>query len=497
MKQKDQLHDLIIALTQNEKRFFKIYASRHTIGDKNNYVKLFEVIEKLVEYDEEKLRTKIKYEPFEGHLSAAKNYLYNMILECLDIYHKDSSIDRQISKYINIARVLSEKRLDDQSIKMIEKAHKLSEKYNRFENIIALSFLRKNIGFDRDIISEENLKEYYESSFIALKKLNAILEFSKIRDELLLQRRRKGSIKNKEELLSIKAYYDNPYFRDASKINSLDANIYYLLSKIEHAIISNDDKRSRIYIRKLISVFDLHVDNIADNIKQYIYVLNVYIGYRLYLDDRNEANSFLNKIISIPLLIGEKAVTNDVKVKIFEVYYSCLTDVALAFKDYENAIPHILQAEKELEKFEKQMTPSFNLVMKSNIACVYFGAGNYKQCLKWCNLVINDAPQYREDLFYTVRILNLINHFELGNQLILPSLIKSTFRYLYKRNRVYQFERIFLKYFRLFIKTDIKSEQTLLFIQFRIELIPLLDNKFENLIFRDIDIIGWIDRKIN
>lgn len=89
------------------------------------------------------------------------------------------------------------------------------------------------------------------------------------------------------------------------------------------------------------------------------------------------------------------------------------------------------------------------------------------------------------------------NHFELGNQLILPSLIKSTFRYLYKRNRVYQFERIFLKYFRLFIKTDIKSEQTLLFIQFRIELIPLLDNKFENLIFRDIDIIGWIDRKIN
>lgn len=103
MKKRDALYDLIKSLTQNEKRYFKIYASRHTIGKENKYVKLFESIDKLNNYDEAKLKAKIKKESFAGHLAASKNYLYNLILECLDIYHKDSSIDRQISKYINIA----------------------------------------------------------------------------------------------------------------------------------------------------------------------------------------------------------------------------------------------------------------------------------------------------------------------------------------------------------------------------------------------------------
>src|SRR5687768_5480777 len=102
MKKTSTLHNLIKSLTQNEKRVFKIFATRHVVNDKNNYVKLFESIERLDKYDENKLRNKIKTEPFSRYLPAAKNYLYNLILECLDIYHRDSSIDRQISKYINI-----------------------------------------------------------------------------------------------------------------------------------------------------------------------------------------------------------------------------------------------------------------------------------------------------------------------------------------------------------------------------------------------------------
>ena len=250
----------------------------------------------------------------------------------MDIYHKDSSIDRQISKHINIARVLSEKKLDEQSIKVIQKAQMLSEEYNRFENIIALSLLQKNIGFNRDTISAEQLNAYYQKAFSALGRLNAKIEFNRTRDELLLQRRRKGPVKNEEELMQLKTFHDNPYFRNISRINSFDANIYYLLSKIEHAIISIDKRRGRAYTLKLIFLFESNVNRITDNINQYIYVLNVFIGQRLYMN-RDEANNILKKLISIPQLIGEKAVTNDVKVKIFEVYYTCMTDIALAFTE--------------------------------------------------------------------------------------------------------------------------------------------------------------------
>ncbi len=494
MKKKEALYDLIKSLTQNEKRFFKIYASRHTIGEKNNYVKLFESIDKQSSYDEQKIRK--NNNSVSGHFSAEKNYLYNLILECLDSYHKDSSIDRQISKYINVARVLAEKKLDEQSVKIIEKAKKLSEEYNRFENIISLTALQKNTGFNRDTITNEELGNYYSEIFLSLHQLNIKLEFNKIHDELLLQRRRMGPVKNAEELKDLKKFYNQPYFRHASSINSFDANIFYLLAKIEYSRILRDNKKCRTYCLKLLSLFHLHVNRIADNINQYIYLLNVFIVEGLYQGRREEADASLERLISIPSLTGEKTITNDVKVKLFEVYYTCKTDIAIKFRDYESALPDIPTIERELEKMEGLMTPSFNLVLKSNIACVYFGAGQYKQSLKWCNKIMNDPPEYRQDIFYIVQMLYLLIHFELGNQLILPSLMKSTYRNLYKRQRVYQFENIFLKYLRLFLRAETKKDQKLLFIQFREDLVPLIDNKFENLVFTDIDIMGWIDKRI-
>lgn len=496
MKTKNALHELIRSLTQNEKRYFKIYASRHTIAEKNNYVKLFEAIEKQKDYDEDKLRSKIRNESFKNHFAVAKNYLYNLILECLDIYHKNSSIDRQLSKYTNIARVLADKKLDKQSIKLLEKAKKLSIIYNRFENIILLTTLRKNIDFDRDTITVNDLQQYYQDIFLALDQLHSKIEYAKVRDLLLIQRRRKGPAKNEEEYSFLTTFNNNLYFKDSKHINSIDSTIYYMLAKIEYARIARDKKKGKIFTQKLISLFDNNPNRISDNLNSYIYTLNVFVVERLYDASREEASNILKKILSIPSLIEKRLLTNEVRVRIFETYYTCITDIALAFKDYTSVMPHIQKAEKELIRYEKQMTPSFNMVMKANFACVYFGMDNYKKSLYWCNKIINEAPSYREDMIYTIRILNLLTHFELGNQLILPGMIKSTYRYLYQRQRIYQFENILLKYFRLFLKVETKEEQLNLFIQLKDELDPLVTNKLENLIFNDIDLLGWIDKKI-
>lgn len=187
MKKKEALFDLIKALTKNEKRFFKIYASRHAIRGKNNYVKLFEAIDSLKEYDEKKLSQKIRNESFFKHISGEKSHLYNLILECLNIYHMDSSIDRQINKYINIARVLSDKQLDEQSIRIVEKVKNLSNEYGRFENTIPIITLLKKKGFDRDTITEEKMDMYYQELFSSLDKLKIKFEYNKIRDSLFLK----------------------------------------------------------------------------------------------------------------------------------------------------------------------------------------------------------------------------------------------------------------------------------------------------------------------
>ena len=95
-KASSNLHQLIKSLTKAEKRYFKVYSSRHTIGDKNNYQMIFDAIEKQTSYDEGAIIRKFKNESFINRFSITKNRLYDHVLKSLDAYHSNSSINAQL-----------------------------------------------------------------------------------------------------------------------------------------------------------------------------------------------------------------------------------------------------------------------------------------------------------------------------------------------------------------------------------------------------------------
>ena len=80
---KKHLFELIQSLSMSEKRFFKVFSSRHVIGNENDYVKLFDLIQAMDIYDEN-LVVKAK---FVKNSSAEKNYLYRLILKSLNAYN--------------------------------------------------------------------------------------------------------------------------------------------------------------------------------------------------------------------------------------------------------------------------------------------------------------------------------------------------------------------------------------------------------------------------
>ena len=62
------LFDLVKSMTMSEKRYFKINSLKHVIGDSNDYIQLFDAIEKQDVYNEKLL---LKY-PFVKNLSQEK-----------------------------------------------------------------------------------------------------------------------------------------------------------------------------------------------------------------------------------------------------------------------------------------------------------------------------------------------------------------------------------------------------------------------------------------
>ena len=84
------LFHLIKSLSRNEKGYFKKYVSRHTLKGENNYVRLFDAIDRQKTYDEDKL---LRKESYIRQLPLLKNYLYQMILESLENFYSKSRIN--------------------------------------------------------------------------------------------------------------------------------------------------------------------------------------------------------------------------------------------------------------------------------------------------------------------------------------------------------------------------------------------------------------------
>jgi hypothetical protein len=143
MKPSSELFDLICTLTKSEKRFFKLQSSLQS-GDKN-YVRLFDLIEKMVSYDEELVKNTFKGEKFIKHLPSEKNHLYKLILKSLRSYYSETSIASSLKQEIKNVEILYNKGLFDECTKFIERAKKTAIRYEKFYYLFELISWEKTL----------------------------------------------------------------------------------------------------------------------------------------------------------------------------------------------------------------------------------------------------------------------------------------------------------------------------------------------------------------
>ena len=124
-----ELFDLIKSLNKLEKRYFKVFASRHVIGKENNYVRLFDLIERQSHHDEEKILRKASIT--KKQLENWKRYLYKLILRSEENYHLENTSEKKIKHLILHTENLFNKGLYNQCLKLLGKAKQLAMKYEK------------------------------------------------------------------------------------------------------------------------------------------------------------------------------------------------------------------------------------------------------------------------------------------------------------------------------------------------------------------------------
>jgi hypothetical protein len=130
------------------------------------------------------------------------------------------------------------------------------------------------------------------------------------------------------------------------------------------------------------------------------------------------------------------------------------------------------------------------------IACLYFGSGDNDSAITYLNLIINQKnPDYRTDIQSFSRILNLIAHFELGNAQLVEYQVKSVYRFLGKMGDLGSVQKEIFRFLRRLPRireADLKNA----FIELRDKLVRLENDPFERTPFLYLDIISWLESKI-
>ena len=135
------------------------------------------------------------------------------------------------------------------------------------------------------------------------------------------------------------------------------------------------------------------------------------------------------------------------------------------------------------------------IVFNYKIASLYFGNGNHSEAIDYLNTIINQKVDLRTDLQCYARLLHLIAHYELGNFEIIEHLIKSVYRFMAKVENLSAVEEEIFKFLRKSFNLSPRQLKPA-FEKLLLSLKKYENNRFEARAFAYLDIISWLESKI-
>lgn len=494
-KASDSLHRLIKSLTKPEKRYFKVFSSRHVIGDQNNYLVLFDAIDRQSEYDEAKLLKKFKNEPFVKRFSIAKSRLYNAILKSLDAYHANSSVEAQLKRQLHCAEILYNKSLYAQSQKLLNSARKTAIKHEKITTLIEIRKWEKRL-MEKDNyegISPESIEQIREDDGLLNRKLERFNELWYMKSRMFQHLYVKGKSRSAEEQERFGKILEEFVLEIPEE--EMMAENRYLLNHLNSAYYYGIGSYAECYphLRRNLKLIEQQPHLFREEPNIYLSVLTNAIFVASQLGKTDEALEMLERMKSLPSEL-EPVMTQDREIRMFSFIKSTELSLYTAAQDFEAAGAVVTEIEEGLIRFDKKLSSVRKAFFYFNISVLYFYQEHYNESLKWTNMLLNNIDiDKTQDIHCMAQLLNLIVHLELGNKSLLQYTIRSTKRYLETRNKVYRFETIFLEFVNDLLRKRKSFTDAERYGELAKALRPLRDDAFEKHAFEYFDFLTWAE----
>jgi len=490
----DELFQLIKSLSKGDKRNFKLFVKRQAGTDDLKMVQLFDALDKMDEYDEELLLRKNE-DLKKQQLSNMKGHLYKQILTSLRLVKDVDNIDIALHEQMDYARILYNKGLYLQSLKILEKIKEQAKIYNQltfhlqvliFEKKIEALHITRSIEDRAERLAQE-VKEVNEHLSVLGKVSNLSLQLYSWYIKM-------GHARDEKDVSAVQLFFESnlPRF----KVPSLGfyEKMYLYQSYCWYGFILQDLLLYYRYSQKWVDLFDAQEQMKIVEPGQYIKGLHNLLNAHFVLNNYDKYNEALENFEQFSTTYNSNMNTNAL-IQTFVYLYSAKIDKHFLEGTFTEGLELVPVINDKLKEYELHLDRHRVLVFDYKIACLYFGSGDNEHAIDYLNKIINWKVDLRTDLQCYARLLHLIAHYELGNYDIIEYLIKSVYRFMAKMKNLSVVEEEIFK----FLRKSFTLQQKKVIPAFKLlkeKLEKYQGNPLETRSFMYLDIISWLESKI-
>lgn len=490
----DELFQLVKTLEKGEKRNFKLYVSRNAGAEDLKITLLFDALDKMDVYDEEIL---LKKNPAiqKQQLSNLKAHLYKQILVSLSLIKSEQAVDIQLHEQLEHARILYNKGLYHQSLKLLQKTKDLAKSYNQITFWVQALFFEKKIETLHITRSFEHRAEELANEVNELnERLTMVGKLSNLALQLYGWYIKNGHVRDEQEIKELKQFYIANMPSEAQDYSGFYERLYYYQSQAWYGFILQDFLTYYRNCQRWVDLFHKEPQMIKVEPQHFIKGMHNLLNAHFML--RND-KKFVKDIERFEVFYNSKEGIANINNQVQSFVYLYLAKLNHHFLEgsFSEGLKLIPEIEEKLSSFEMQLDKHRTLIFYYKFACLFFGCGDFNHAVHYLNKIIHWKADLRSDLQCYARLLHLISHYELGNDTILESQVRSVYRFMSKLKNLTTVENeifAFIKSSFSYSKKEIRVGFEALFEKLK----KLEGSPTQSRSFMYLDILSWLESKI-
>lgn len=425
MKKNSNSFTIIKNLTMSEKRYFKIFSERHTIGEQNKYVAIFDELDKAEEENDAELKKNLgKLGINTDFISADKNYLYQLILRSLNVFHDSKTYNLEIKQSLISIEILFHKGLYNECLKLIAKIELLAEECENFQLMIELLMWKKKCsGYSLGLKAAFSVNQEIDKYIALLSNLKRITDL--YYESNLLQSNHEKYSKS-EVIKRLESILKEPELKEYKSCLSFSSKIFYHLIYSNYYYTIDHKPKELEHLQKLIDILNESKTYATENPLDYVSIYNRLLSIKKHFPH----SSFFDDIQTLHDFSKKISIRKDIIIqRVFIHANTHELEYYLINNDFQQALGKIKHIEKEISKVKMNIEPYHMIYFYYLHAITLIYVGQFHTALKFINTTLNEFDfDARPQVYLRIEVLNVITHYELKNFSLVVSLSKQVLK---------------------------------------------------------------------